>query len=239
MSILLVDEGNTAAKFVLTESQQSDLVAINLAEIDRKDVKHIVAASVKAPSQSIVPQLADDFNCAVLQIETQSEAFTLKNAYADYARLGVDRWLAMLGAMQISEGPCIVIDAGTAITIDVVNGSKQHMGGWILPSSHFSAQALAERTGKIKLNFATQVDVGLGNSTEACVFNALYASQLALIEKLIMRLTKDIEEISENLAVIITGGDAPLYAKLLAENPAHIVVEPHLVFRGLQRFIPS
>ncbi|WP_440905848.1 type III pantothenate kinase [Catenovulum sp. SX2] len=237
MSILLVDEGNTAAKFVIASDAGNSLQKVELTDIDKSSINKIIFASVKAPEQSIIQVLATEFSCSITQVATQSQAFELTNAYKDYSRLGVDRWLAMLGALNLSTGACIVIDAGTAITIDVVDKSAQHLGGWILPSSTFSAQALAGRTGKIKLDMITEVNTQLGNSTETCVYNALYASQLALIEKLINQLCGQLNCQATELNVFVTGGDAKIYAELLASNPANIIVEPYLVFHGLKRFI--
>lgn len=70
----------------------------------------------------------------------------LRVAYEDPSRLGVDRWLALLGATTGSEGPALIVDAGTAVTYDLLLAGGRHLGGLILPGIEPMRAALLQST---------------------------------------------------------------------------------------------
>ncbi|MBK6349566.1 MAG: type III pantothenate kinase [Proteobacteria bacterium] len=57
----------------------------------------------------------------------------VRNAYPDPGLLGVDRWVAVIGAYHLAQGACCVVDVGAAATLDTVDASGQHLGGSIVP----------------------------------------------------------------------------------------------------------
>ncbi|MCU4677169.1 type III pantothenate kinase [Catenovulum sp. 2E275] len=249
MNILLVDEGNTSAKYALLQLDANATYPTPFIELIDfeclvwREIDKVVFASVKAESDSIYPLLINKLSAnpklnqqpladKILQVKTQASAFGLINAYAEYPRLGVDRWLAMLGAKSLTQSAFIVIDAGTAVTVDAVDEQGQHLGGWILPNVEFSAQALAQRSGKIKLNQPALANIELGQNTENCVYNALYASHIALIEKQLAQM-----QIKHSaVELYLCGGDAQVYAKLLSQQGIQYQLAPQLVFNGLAKY---
>ena len=69
------------------------------------------------------------------------------NQYADLQSLGVDRWLAMLAAFrQGGGGACVVVDGGSALTVDVVDGAGLHRGGYIVPGQSMMRDSLVSNT---------------------------------------------------------------------------------------------
>lgn len=74
----------------------------------------------------------------------------VRNGYADYQRLGMDRWLAIIGAYQLARGACLVLDLGTAITADYVNAAGEHLGGYICPGLPLMRGLLRTHTQRIR-----------------------------------------------------------------------------------------
>jgi type III pantothenate kinase len=68
------------------------------------------------------------------------------NGYADPGQLGADRWAALIGARQIHRGTVLVVNSGTATTVDVLSSSGFFRGGVILPGIELMKEALAART---------------------------------------------------------------------------------------------
>ena len=73
------------------------------------------------------------------------------NAYAEPWRLGVDRWVAMIGARQLFPGEALcLVSVGTALTLDLLAASGRHHGGAIVPGPALMVQTLLERTAGIR-----------------------------------------------------------------------------------------
>ena len=159
-------------------------------------------------------------------------AFGIKNCYEDPALLGVDRWIAMIAAGNIAgRGPLLVIDAGTAVTIDFVNDNNEFVGGVIFPGLATMISTLNSSTGLIR----EDIQLVQGNvlefeckNTKSAVANGTALSVVAGIDKAVDHY---LSENGENLKVLITGGDAGFIARL-SSHP--MVVEPELVLHGLR-----
>ena len=80
---------------------------------------------------------------------SEREACGVTNSYRQPRRLGVDRWVAMIGARAEFETTCLVVDAGTAVTLDAIDGSGRHLGGQIIPGVRLMAASLASETSDI------------------------------------------------------------------------------------------
>ena len=85
--------------------------------------------------------LEERFGAAVSRLGSQPQTLGLTNAYLEPRRLGADRWMALLGAAAMTERDCIVIDAGSAITVDLLRSDGRHLGGAILPGFNTSIEA--------------------------------------------------------------------------------------------------
>ncbi len=82
---------------------------------------------------------------------SEPSAGGVRNGYREPARLGADRWMAILGAWHEADrrGPVAVIDAGTAITLDWVDAQGRHQGGLILPGPRLMVDSLLQGTAEI------------------------------------------------------------------------------------------
>tara|TARA_B110000858_G_scaffold3502_1_gene4095 strand:+ start:81739 stop:82512 length:774 start_codon:yes stop_codon:yes gene_type:complete len=167
----------------------------------------------------------------VLAVVTQS-CGGVTNQYADVSRLGIDRWLAMLAAFKRVGGACVVVDAGTAFTIDLLDAQGLHLGGYILPGLSLMGSSLESTTGiRLTPGFTGRPEV-TGHSTDQAVSNGSLSALLALISQL-MRA-----ESSEQLGarLLFTGGDAELFHVHAAIKGSEII--PSLVLDGLDVACP-
>jgi type III pantothenate kinase len=88
--------------------------------------------------------------CApVTFLRASAAACGVRCAYAEPARFGADRWAALLGARGLTDGACLVVDAGSALTIDAMAPGGRHLGGWIIPGLAMMVAALEARTGDL------------------------------------------------------------------------------------------
>lgn len=154
------------------------------------------------------------------------EDFGLINAYEDAASLGCDRWCGMIAAQALSGSGFMVIDAGSALTIDLVDTSGQHLGGYIVPGLRMMQKSLALQTAQVQTDEfdSNAPSLLLANSTNKCVEAGIHLSTVKLIESVIDK--------HAGYSCFITGGDANLIAALL---PFKCVIIPELVLMGLAR----
>jgi len=162
MTLLLVDVGNSRVKWARCEHgalgrQQAAAHAgwttddWRAALFDGAAVERVVAASVAGgASLAALDQAARAATGrAIERVTTQRAAAGVVNGYADPALLGVDRWLAVIGAWRQVRGACVVADIGTAATVDVVASDGQHCGGYIVPGPGLMVASLLHGTSDL------------------------------------------------------------------------------------------
>lgn len=152
-----------------------------------------------------------------------AQALGLRNSYSEPGRMGVDRWLAMLAAWQPRQQQVAVIDAGSALTIDFVAASGQHIGGYILPGLDSMERALLSDTDRVRFGTAARDCLEPGCSTEAAVYNGLLLSQAGAV-----RLA--LEQVSGDCELVFSGGNGRLLYDCLGLGGS---VEVDLVLDGL------
>ena len=236
--VLEIDIGNSRVKWrrFANDCKEVKSRGINL------DVNGFLAeqASYEKPSAVRLSNVADrkisskiadwtgvNWNIQPIMAVVCAECSGVKIQYKDVSRLGVDRWLAMLAAYNQSNGPCLIIDSGTAFTLDVINEEGLHLGGYILPGLRLMRESLVSKTGIRLKDQVLEPRTELGNSTQEAVFNGGVASLVALAEKEIEKQRK--KGFKPN--VFITGGDASVLDDLLAYTKSKI--EEDLVLDGL------
>lgn len=164
-------------------------------------------------------------------IAVQAHAHGIDCGYREPARLGVDRWLAMIAAKQATDGPFVVVSAGTAVTFDAVDAAGRHLGGLIFPGDQLIRDALATRTGRIGKIAAAGVAVKglalLGRSTEEAVGHGAWLALAAAIDRACAAVTQSLSQAPD---LLLTGGDAGALAPWL-ETGARVRAD--LVLEGL------
>ncbi|MEH6611495.1 MAG: type III pantothenate kinase [Halioglobus sp.] len=161
---------------------------------------------------------------------SQKQTGDLVNSYADPGRMGVDRWLAMLGARKRSQQRVCVVDAGSALTIDFIAASGQHEGGYILPGPALMERALLLDTDRVR--FEEDVDYALtpGCSTAEAVRHGIALAQVGAV-RVAVEEAQNAPGFGEAPVVYFCGGGAQALAALFGGNSIHA---PDLVFEGLQ-----
>lgn len=211
-----------------------------LQELDRIDALKLsfcrfVSVRSEAETLRLAEAVKDKFNVKVSVAASSAALRGVVNGYEDFSRLGMDRWLALVAAYNLSGRACAVFDLGTAVTCDLVTSDGRHLGGYICPGIPLMRSQLQIHTSRIRYDqdlaahAITLLEPGR-NTVEAvergCVLmmRSFVATQVALAA----------EYIGANHDVYLTGGDALVAAEAVVG--AHIV--PDLVFQGLALACP-
>ncbi len=245
MKILLLDVGNTRLKWGIGENgaihetgaiAQQKIRDQGLATLTTRlphDVDAVIAANVSG--QTLATRLAGVIhahcNCDIHFVKSSREAGGVRNAYSQPRRLGVDRWVAMIGAWKELGRACLVVDAGTALTIDALDDEGQHLGGQIIPGTALMARSLASDTSEIPATKATKADAAkgmqmFGKTTRAAVQNGSLNAAAGAVSRAIRTLRSN----AYDAQVVLTGGGASRILTTLDEPPLH---RPNLVLQGL------
>ncbi len=226
---LLVDVGNTRAKAVLLEDGQFTPIAYSLHLFERFAIKQLNYACVRHDdSVKNLLEKAQHHGVEIVEATTNSHAFGVQCAYEHYQTLGIDRWLAVIGASQtFPEQNVVVVDAGTAITVDFVTAQKQHLGGWIVPGLELMTSSIAQRADKVFDDPNTIYQCDIGKSTPQALKSGCLAAQIGLVRQAMTQF-------DVNATLVLCGGTAPLMLEPLASfNPIH---DELIVFKGLAQF---
>jgi len=173
--------------------------------------------------------------CDVRFARTERQGWGVSNSYTQPRRMGVDRWVAMVGAWAEIQGACLVVDVGTAMTIDAIDDEGQHLGGQIIPGVATMASALTSATSGIPqvkpAPGRDSADLGMfGRNTAAAVREGAQNAVAGAVDRAIQTLQSN----SYGPAVVLTGGDASRILNALCETPVH---RPHLVLQGLAHML--
>jgi type III pantothenate kinase len=146
-------------------------------------------------------------------------------------RVGVDRLAAAVGAnaLRISGRPAIVVDSGTAITVDLLDAGGVFQGGAILPGVRLASKMLHERTDvlpEISLNPEDPPPPACGRNTQAALESGLFWGAVGAVKELVAQLSKPLPTAPH---VFLSGGDGKLIASVLGEPAIYV---PHLALRG-------
>lgn len=187
-------------------------------------------ASVVA-GEEIAKQLAaavdQRFACATTVVRTQDQNDGLVNGYEMPEALGVDRWLVMLGARQVSDSALLVVDAGTAMTVDAVLPTGRHLGGYIVPGYSTQIRALGRHTAALQGVSGSLQPVGWGRGTDQAIVSGVLSGLAALVERCQVELES---RVADTCDVLLTGGDA---GRLVPYLHLTARVDEYLLFRGL------
>jgi len=183
---------------------------------------------------AIVDTLAARFGVATVRVRSASTWGDVVNGYADPAQLGADRWAAVVGAWQQYRSDVCVVDAGTAVTVDLVRADGQHLGGVILAGRQLARQVLGVGTADIAAFSAAAAGPGerdwFGRSTHEAVERGAIFSLCATIERAAAEFPGRREQQSAAPHVVLTGGDADILGSGLTIGAD---TRPLLVLEGL------
>lgn len=155
----------------------------------------------------------------------------LKVLYRNPQEVGADRIASAIGAVaRYPDENLLIIDLGTATTVDVVRSGRDYLGGVILPGLRLSVQALDQGTAKLSAVEIVRPSACLGQTTAASIQSGLYFGHLGALREICQRLTTESFG-GQAPRIIATGG----FASLFREEKLFADIEPELVLRGLLR----
>lgn len=237
---LVIDIGNSRIKWALAEN--SHLRAPGAVYYPGRPLADVFAAAwaaLEPPARVVCTCVAGGQVRASLTewfrtqdgvnpefVSAQAEGFGVRNGYREPARLGADRWAALIGARRREPQAVCIVDCGTAITLDALDDDGRHLGGLIAPGAMTMRRALYEAAAGI-------VDEGEGALTPlaADTRSGVAAGTLYAAAAFIDRGCAEMEQAAGRaLPRLVTGGGAGAIRPLLKGAYAPV---PDLVLEGL------
>lgn len=200
------DIGRTAEEYF---SAVRDFLAWQNCDI--AEVKAVVLCSVVPPVTGAVVEMAQRFFGVDALVVTGATDLGIRNAYQPPEAVGSDRLVNAVAAMHFYGMPCIVVDFGTATTIDTVSADGTYLGGAIAPGIMMAAEALFQRTAQLPRVALTAPPHAIGRTTTESIQSGLVFGYVGLVKELVKRFQ---EELGGRTKVIATGGLAGLIAPL-------------------------
>lgn len=245
LQVILVSIGNTRARVAaggetgLEPSQVFDCadtapLAAAIRELAaRHSITEVVIASVNKPVTSALERLLSADGTMTIKRIGIDIPIPLQNTLSDDSTVGQDRLLCAFGAFAHSKQACIIIDAGTAVTVDFVDGEGIFHGGAIAPGLTMMRDALHEKTAalpKVDIPRTLPQDAAkapFGKNTVEAINLGITSAVIGLAHHLIDRYA---EFYAAYPRVVATGGDAAL----LFENDALVEsIVPDLPLLGM------
>ncbi|CAN5777293.1 type III pantothenate kinase [soil metagenome] len=231
---IVVDIGNTRIKYGVFE--QGQLVdqghvpgADQLVErLQPLSIQHLVGASVAQPAAEVLARLP---HTGTLLELSPSTPLPVQNLYQTPQTLGADRMAGVIGAAYLFPGQdCLVIDAGTCITYDLVDKANRYHGGSISPGIDMKFKALHTFTGRLPLTERTEESIFIGQNTRESIQSGVLVGTVAEVQGFISLYRQHYS----SLTTVLCGGDAAFFDTKLK---APIFVIPELVLIGLYRIL--
>lgn len=210
-------------------SELTDLVSCcdrHLAGLPQPEAILVSNVGGACAGEAVLDWFSRHWPAPVRFVQSEASTFGVANAYPNPRQLGVDRWLGLIGARQIFREAVCVVSAGTAITIDLLDGNGRHRGGLIAPGLAMMRSALGalDALGAPAETF----DGFFCRSTGAAVSSGIVHSAAALIESSLAHANSLLD--GGPPGFLLTGGDAET---LRAHINAPCSLVPHLVLQGL------
>ncbi|MBN2635434.1 MAG: type III pantothenate kinase, partial [Prolixibacteraceae bacterium] len=235
---LVIDIGNTRTKFsvfnrgevlITVPVDELNPSHIDVLQNEYPELKRVIVSSVKNYSNELKEKLQSSFD-KFIELD-EHVPLPIENLYQTKSTLGKDRIAAVVGAFDLYPNENIlVIDAGTAITYDIINEKGQYLGGNISPGIEMRFKALNYFTGKLPLVNQTGWNKLYGTNTEHAIMGGVLNGVVFEVDKTI----EAFKEFYKNLKVIITGGDAEFFDKKLKNS---FFVNFNLLALGLNRIL--
>lgn len=251
MKALLLDIGNSRLKWGVLEDgaihrtghiAQDAIKSQGLSALTSKlprGVDTVLASNVAGPSFAtrLSGVVGMHCGCDLQFAHSEKQACGITNSYRQPRRMGVDRWVAMIGAWAEVQAACVIVDAGTAVTIDVLDDEGQHLGGQIFPGVALMTSVLASQTSDISPVLPRRTAQASGMSMFASsTSRAVEQGSINAVVGAIERALWTLDDNGYAPEVFLTGGDASRILGSLDEEALH---RPNLVLQGLAQLLES
>lgn len=239
ITILTIDQGNSSAKAVVWSGGEpvdslrmtQPVIEELLPLLERYDIRGCAFCSVAHNDAKFLETLRRLVEGRVVVL-TPTLSLPIKIKYSTRRTLGSDRVAAAIGAVALFPGEALlVVDAGTAVTIDFISSDGTFSGGNIAPGMTLRFESLRSATSRLPLVEADGELPEFGEDTETAIRCGVVRGMVA--------------EIADAYAlgagkfgcrrVVMAGADAPRLAALLEDRKINVCVDPYLVGRGLEK----
>ena len=253
--ILAVDLGNSAVKAAIVEGGTVHASGrLDTSEADTDDLldglRVLVGASEEPPTGligvSVVDRWTERLEAAADELDLRltmvaASHIPISTALARPDRTGPDRLLAAWAASRLYGSPAIVVDLGTAITVDAVDADGFFLGGAIAPGFDLAADVLAEGTARLPRIDVELPEETIGVDTSGAITSGVVIGHIGAVRELAVRMHQKIADPAAATKVIITGGySAADWAAAAWRTPAGPglpaiadALDPDLVLKGL------
>lgn len=242
---LLIDCGNTYLKWCLFDGEKlSEQQSLYHKDISVLEVYKDLIDSQASTCDSVVmvsvlgevflagaKRIAEDAGLSLLDAHSQEKLANIRNGYIQPEELGSDRLVAMIGAYELINDlqVCIVIDSGTATTIDAVDETGQHIGGVIFPGLELSLNSLSDNTEllpKLEDDGLQFEKNGLATDTSQAIASGCLLSLAGGIDGICNKMQRQLEatsfqrssEVKVEVKRILCGGGAKALLPHLENN---------------------
>ena len=243
--ILAIDAGNSRVKWGWLEEETpsglrwSSVSSVSLIEFAASS-DHVNPFSIthEAPERIVISNVAGEgaeqllvnwtsvFEAESYWLHGEPERCGVRNRYENPGQLGPDRWAALVAARAVHHGPALVVNAGTATTVDMLAGDGTFLGGAILPGVELMRFVLHEHTGRLPIQQGEYREAPR-NTVDAIETGCRHA-QAGAIE----RMYRTLREIEENPLCIVSGGAGAALIDQIAAPRRYV---ENLVLEGLGR----
>ncbi|MBV4478274.1 pantothenate kinase [Pseudomonas sp. B2M1-30] len=195
----------------------------------------LVSVRTTEETGALIEALEQAFGVSVVCASPAREMSGVRNGYDDFERLGLDRWVAMLGGFHLASGACLVLDFGTAVTADFIASDGEHLGGFICPGMPLMRNQLRTHTRKIRYGDLAAERALASQAPGRSTVEAVERGCALMLQGFVLTQVEMARGYwGADFMVFITGGDANLVSGVVPQ--ARIV--PDLVFVGLAMACP-
>ncbi len=201
---------------------------INPFSVTHDNPSRIVISNVAGEgAQQLLVNWTSIFDAQPEWVHGEAERCGVRSRYDRPEQLGSDRWAALIAARALHAGPCLVVNAGTATTVDALSADGQFLGGLILPGVELMRFVLHEHTGRLPMQEGNFRD--LPRNTIDAIETGCRHAQAGAIERMFRTMG------GQGICLVSGGGGAALIERL--EVPSRYV--ENLVLEGLARIANS
>ncbi|AJC48226.1 type III pantothenate kinase [Allofrancisella guangzhouensis] len=213
----------------------SDQLGVFLRQVLREnniDPNHITGCAIS----SVVPHLNYSLGSAIIKYFDLKPFFVNMNlklnldmSAVEAHQVGADRIASCIGAIaDYPDRNLVIIDLGTATTLDVVTKDRKYLSGCILPGVKLSLNALCQGAAQLPSITIVKPNMAIGNDTVTNIRAGLYFGHLGALKELKSRVIKEIG--TNDVYTIATGG----FASLFKDEGIFDEISPDLILRGIR-----
>jgi len=244
--ILLVDVGNTNLKWAIVRNHiiaEQESIMHRHRELkllfwqiwsEIKEIQTVWISNVAGDLMrvSLTQWIEQYWQITPFFAHSTAQAYDVTSAYQHPEQLGIDRWLALIGAHRLIKGNVCIADCGTAITVDLLSATGTHLGGMIAPgiaamqNTLFTETSALTQLANTTENYTT-LEFEAKNTTQG-IWSGIHYMVIGFLIHLLSEIEKKYQQ---TFILVITGGDAPTLQPFLPKTHQHI---PDLVLQGLK-----